>query len=95
MLLTPPRTLLVFRHLNSEFQTVYVPQQDIPIDVSVILWKGCLFFKQDVQLKLSQVGIKTFELCESDSGCLLSFMVYYIYWKRYSYGALHISKGIL
>jgi hypothetical protein len=31
-------------HLNSKFQTLYLPKQDISIDESLSLWKGCLSF---------------------------------------------------
>jgi hypothetical protein len=34
------------RHLNSQFQTLYLPQQDISVDDSLTLWKGHLSFKQ-------------------------------------------------
>jgi len=66
----------LIRHLNSKFQTLYLPQQNISVDESLTLWKGRLSFKQYIPMKSSQFGIKTFELCESHSGYLWSFIVY-------------------
>jgi hypothetical protein len=40
------------------------------------LWKGRLSFVQYIFLKASKFGIKTFELCESTTGYLWSFIVY-------------------
>jgi hypothetical protein len=57
----------IIRHLNSKFQTLYLPQQDISVDESLTLWKGRLSFEQYLPLKWSQFEIKTFELCESHS----------------------------
>jgi hypothetical protein len=40
------------------------------------LWKGHLFFRQYLPLKLSEFGIKTFEVSESSSCYIWSFIVY-------------------
>jgi hypothetical protein len=66
----------IMRHLNLKFQNLYLPQQDVSVDESLILWKSCLSFKQYLPLKSSQFAIKTSELCESNSGYLWSFRVY-------------------
>jgi hypothetical protein len=66
----------IIRHLILKFQNLYLPQQDISADESLILWKGRLSFKHYLPLKSSQFEIKTFELCESNSGYLWSFLVY-------------------
>ena len=66
----------VLCHLNSKFQTLYLPMQNIAIDESLTLWKGRLSFVQYLPLKASKFGIKTYELCESTTGYLWSFIVY-------------------
>ncbi|KAG6438653.1 piggyBac transposable element-derived protein 4 [Manduca sexta] len=63
-------------HLNAKFQANYIPSQNICIDESLTLWKGKLDIKQYIRLKASKFGIKTFELCESATGYLFSFIVY-------------------
>jgi hypothetical protein len=40
------------------------------------LWKGRLSFRQYLPLKASKFGIKTYELCDSITGYLWSFLVY-------------------
>jgi len=75
----PPKLFkihLIIAHLNSKFQALYLPSQNISVDESLTLWKGRLSFKQYLPLKSSKFGIKTFELCESSSGYLWSFIVY-------------------
>jgi hypothetical protein len=66
----------VIFHLNNKFQELYLPSQDISIDESLTLWKGRLSFRQYLPLKASKFGIKTYELCDSTTGYLWSFLVY-------------------
>jgi hypothetical protein len=57
---------------------LYLHQQDNSGDVSVTLTlpKGCISFKEYLQLKSSQFGLKTFATCESLSGYLWSSIFY-------------------
>jgi hypothetical protein len=41
----------IIRHLNSKFQSLYLPQKDISVDESLTLCKGRLSFKQYLPLK--------------------------------------------
>ncbi|XP_041982293.1 piggyBac transposable element-derived protein 4-like [Aricia agestis] len=66
----------ILTHLNSAFKSNYILSKDICIDESLTLWKGRLKFKQYIRNKASKFGIKTFELCESTTGYLWSFIVY-------------------
>jgi hypothetical protein len=66
----------VISHLNKKFQELYLPNRDISIDEALTLWKGRLSFKQYLPLKASKFGIKTYELCDSTTGYLWSFLVY-------------------
>ncbi|XP_021913795.1 piggyBac transposable element-derived protein 4-like, partial [Zootermopsis nevadensis] len=75
----PPKLFKIYpviQHLNNKFQNLYLPSQNIAIDESLTLWKGRLSFKQYIPLKADKFGIKTFELCESSSGYVWSFLVY-------------------
>jgi hypothetical protein len=65
----------VISYLNNKFQNLYLPNQDIPIDESLMLWKGRLSFKQYMPLKASKFGIKTYELCDATTNYLWSFLV--------------------
>jgi hypothetical protein len=66
----------VLSHLNNKFQNLYLPGQNISVDESLTLWKGRLSFKQYIPLKAAKFGIKTYELCEANSGYLWSLVVY-------------------
>ncbi|XP_045489809.1 piggyBac transposable element-derived protein 4-like [Pieris rapae] len=46
------------------------------IDESLLKWHGRLGFAQKILSKAAQVGVKTYELCESSSGYLWKFFVY-------------------
>jgi hypothetical protein len=62
--------------LNNKFQELYLPNQDISTDESLMLWKGPLSFKRHLPLKASKFGIKTYKLCDATTGYLQSFLVY-------------------
>ncbi|KAL0879674.1 hypothetical protein ABMA27_003389 [Loxostege sticticalis] len=66
----------VLDHLEKKFSELYYPRQEIALDKSLLLWKGRLTFAQKIATKAAEVGLKTFELCESKTGYLYSFIVY-------------------
>lgn len=64
----------ILDRLNEKFQRAYVPSQDICIDESLTLWKGRLSFRQYIKTKAARFGIKSYELCESATGYVWSFL---------------------
>ena len=66
----------VLDYLNEKFSTLYMPAQEIAIDESLLKWHGRLSFAQKIATKAAQVGVKTYELCESRTGYLWKFFVY-------------------
>ena len=66
----------VWDYLTKKFQEVYTPTQNISIDESLLLWKGRLSWKQCIRSKSARFGIKTFSLCESDSGYVWKSILY-------------------
>ena len=46
------------------------------VDESLMLWKGRLGFRQYMPKKRSRFGVKSYELCESDTGYVWDFLVY-------------------
>ncbi|XP_063835394.1 piggyBac transposable element-derived protein 4-like [Ostrinia nubilalis] len=66
----------ILNHLNDKFSSLYLPEQNIAIDESLLLWKGKLSFSQLIATKAAQVGIKSYELCESRTGYLWKMEVY-------------------
>jgi hypothetical protein len=70
----PPKLFKIYPVI--QFQNLYILNQNIAIDESLTLWKGRLSFRQYIPLKGAKFGIKTYELCESSSGYVWSFLVY-------------------
>ncbi|XP_037866463.1 piggyBac transposable element-derived protein 4 isoform X1 [Bombyx mori] len=66
----------IIEHLNKKFKSLYVLEQNIAIDESLLLWKGRLSFAQKIATKRARVGIKSYELCESRTGYLWQMEVY-------------------
>ncbi|KAL0883115.1 hypothetical protein ABMA27_016574 [Loxostege sticticalis] len=66
----------VVDYFNDKFASLYMPSQEIVIDESLLKWQGRLSFAQKIASKAAQVGVKTYELCESASGYLWKFFVY-------------------
>jgi hypothetical protein len=71
----PPKLLKIYpviQQLSNKFQNLCIPNQNTAIDESLTLWKGRLFFRQNISLKGAKFGVKTYELCESSSGYVCS-----------------------
>lgn len=63
-------------HFNEKCSSLFSLGQEIAIDESLLLWKGRLSFAQVITTKAAGVGIKSFELCESQSGYLWKLKLY-------------------
>ncbi|KAL0830187.1 hypothetical protein ABMA28_003644 [Loxostege sticticalis] len=63
-------------HLNDKFQSLYTPAQNIALDESLLMWKGWLDFCQLIPNKAANRGIKTYEICKSQSGYLWRFEIH-------------------
>ena len=55
---------------------VYVPDQNVTVDESMVRFKGRLQFRQYLPSKPIKWGIKVWALCESATGYLWNFEVY-------------------
>lgn len=66
----------IIEHLNQKFSSLYLLEQNVAIDESLLLWKGRLSFAQKIATKRARVGIKSYELCESRTGYLWRMEVY-------------------
>ena len=56
----------IVEHLNNTLNTIYIPDKDLAIDESMMLWRGRLVFRQYIKNKRHKYGIKLYKLCESD-----------------------------
>jgi hypothetical protein len=66
----------IISHLNNKFQEPCLPNWNISVDESLILWKGHLALKEYLPLKASKFGIKTYELCDAITEYLRSFLLF-------------------
>ena len=62
--------------LINQFKSVYIPNENVSIDESLIAHKGFLGWKQYIPSKRARFGIKLFQLCESDSGYIWNSLIY-------------------
>lgn len=63
-------------HLQQKFQENYKPVQNLSLDEGMIPTKNRLAIKQYLPKKPVKWGIKTFMLCESETGYICNFEVY-------------------
>lgn len=54
----------ILDYLKEKFMSIYVPNEKISIDESLIGWKGRLAWKQYIPSKRKRFGMKIFVLCE-------------------------------
>jgi len=66
----------ILDHLKSKFSSIYTPERNICVDVSLLLWKRRLGWIQYVPSKRSWFGVNVYKLCESSTGYVWNFIVY-------------------
>ena len=66
----------VYSCLYDRFSTVYIPEAEVVVDESLMLWKGRLAMKQYIPLKRARFGLKSYELCESRSGYIWNSIIH-------------------
>lgn len=66
----------VINYFNEKFKDVYVMEEDIAIDESLMKFKGRMSCKQFNPSKRARFGIKFYKLCESVSGYCYNFKIY-------------------
>ena len=63
-------------HLQHNFSSNYLPEQNIAVDEHLSLWKGRLHSRQYIPSKRERYGVKIYMLYESKSAYLWKFIVY-------------------
>lgn len=66
----------LFEAINKNFQAVYVPETNLSIDESLVLYKGRLSWIQYIATKRARFGIKFYMMCESSSGYIVKCILY-------------------
>ncbi|XP_061704435.1 piggyBac transposable element-derived protein 4-like [Cydia pomonella] len=66
----------IIQHLNNKFQSLYNLGRNIVIDESLLQSNGRLDSNQFKPIKVAAVGIKTYEICEPQTGYIWRFFVH-------------------
>ncbi|XP_017795982.1 PREDICTED: piggyBac transposable element-derived protein 4-like [Habropoda laboriosa] len=66
----------VINCFNKKFKEVYVMEENIAIDESLMKFKGRMSYRQFNPSKRARFGIKFYKLCESASGYCYNFKIY-------------------
>ena len=66
----------ILKHINGKFKSLFNPFQKLCLDESLMLYKGRLAFKQYIPSKRHQFGVKSFILCDCQTGFILDLLVY-------------------
>jgi hypothetical protein len=56
---------VVFNYLIRKFSESYVPEDQLSIDKSLLLWKGCLGWKVYKPKKSSHFGMESYKPCKA------------------------------
>lgn len=67
---------LLVEHTRNIFKNTMMPNKNLCIDESIIVFKGRLMFKQYIPSKRHRFGIKMFVLCDVETGYILDFIIY-------------------
>ena len=65
----------ILNHFNGLMKRIYVPEKNICIDESMMLWRGRLSFRQYIKNKKHKYGIALYNLCESN-GLVIKTKIY-------------------
>ena len=66
----------IFDYLVDKFRYNYIPERNVSIEESLLLWKGRLSWKQYIPRKRSRFGLKSFVLAEAESSYIWNSILY-------------------
>ena len=66
---------MLIHHLNDTMSELFIPDKDLSIDESMMLFRGRLIFRQYIKNKRHKYGVKYYELCTSD-GLIMRISIY-------------------
>lgn len=66
----------IVEQLRTSFKSAFYPFEKLCIDESLLKFKGRYYFKQFVPSKRSRFGIKSFVLCDIQTGYIQDLLVY-------------------
>ncbi|XP_063875711.1 uncharacterized protein LOC135108529 isoform X2 [Scylla paramamosain] len=66
----------MMNNIKEKFRAFFKPMQKVVLDKSLVLFRGCISFKQYIPSKQHHSGIKYFVLCDCETGYILDFIIY-------------------
>ncbi|KAL0829822.1 hypothetical protein ABMA28_003305 [Loxostege sticticalis] len=69
---------VVINDARTKFQNLFIPNQKLRVDESIVPFKGRLIIKQYLPNKRNLFGIKLFVFCDVDTKIILDFIIYLI-----------------
>jgi len=66
----------IINYLKKKTSEIFYPHQKLVIDESLILFKGRLAFRQYIPTKRKRFGLKTFVICDCQTGIVLDILLY-------------------
>jgi hypothetical protein len=72
----PLKKIRPFSNMVKDSLQIYMPEQQICVDESLVMYKGRLLFRQFIPTKRARFGIKLYFLCESTSGYAYNFLIH-------------------
>ena len=64
------------QEITKNFKNDMIPLENLTIDENLVLWKGCLSFKQFIKTKWHRFGIKIFVICNVETDFILNILIY-------------------
>ena len=75
-------------------RNTYLPNKDLTVDESMVLWRGRLFFRQYIPSKRHRYGIKLYEVCDAKTGYMWSFELHVNKTEHNSFAPYLIERGL-
>lgn len=61
---------LIVNYFNDKMNSVYYPRKELSLDIGTALWRGRLYFRQNIPRSYHKNALKIYSLCESDGPCV-------------------------
>ena len=66
---------VIIDYLNEKFISIYIPEEYVSLDESLMKYTGRMSYKQFNPSKRARFGVKFYKLCEFKSGYCMKFKI--------------------
>jgi len=85
----------VYECLFQKFRSLYRPEEELPPNKKLILWRGCQKFHSYNAGKSKNFGILVCMLCETKAGCIFNVEIFIAEWKMLKYMVMSMAENYL